>query len=74
MAQITLSDKRYDVFLIADRYIPHVWGSLREAWMKGFINQSEGFFYPPLWARNSACAVYYRKGKEAAKEEKGRTR
>jgi len=59
----TLGDRHPEVYRLADKYIPGVWGSLREAWMKGHLQLQIKLI------RGTPYEKYYKKGKEARRDE-----
>ena len=56
-----LSSTQPNAYKMADEHIPNVWGSLREAWIFGYLGWKNKF------VRGSACSKFYQKGKLASK-------
>lgn len=58
MAFLTLDEKYPEIERKANEKIPGVWGSLREAWVKGFLG------IPAKLIPTSAYEYYYMKGRK----------
>jgi len=59
----TLADTHPEAYALADKFIPGVWGSCRDAWMKGYLGMKVKF------VKTSAAERFYKMGKKAKKEE-----
>ena len=64
MGFYTFGDKHPDIYKVADKYIPLIWGSLREAWMKGYLGAKVKY------VKTSATAKFYKMGKQSRKERR----
>lgn len=67
-------DRYPKVYKRAEELIPHIWGTLRSAWMKGYLLKDVPEIKKCKFVRTSAAETYFRLGKLARKtddEKKG---
>jgi len=64
MGLYTFGDKNPDIYKLADKHIPNIWGSLREAWMKGYAG------IRIKYVKTSMTEKFYKLGERARKENK----